>query len=891
MADNFKQNNENLPEDSELFASEVSEELSEKDVFSGDDEFFQEISEYINSRKKSKKSSKKQKNQSFKTTNSGSKKPEDTQKLSFENFVTEDNLNPSRKIFTLQNVLAAGIVFFAALMTFFVFNNNQTNVTANNAKQNYPPEPVSSFNNAQNEKTLPQKAKIASAEKETAIKQEKIEKEPVEKKVAVGSKVQKESETGNKSFSLYLAEELFNSKKFKDAQYVYTKLLANFPPDLSKGTIKDYLNFRIAQCAEAQGKADEAYEKYRSLLNSESPVIKTAVNYRLSIYQMQRRNYNKARTRAYSAKALYRALNLKKEMQQEFRENCDFLITSSLTKQILALNDADQDMPVKFWINPGEFRIFKSVTSDNISKKIETGIDKVRHAFLGPKIEKLNTIGDIDYYKTVSNQASIEEILARLSAKTNKELIWQFGKNDERPQSKRTVSVFMPKADEKDIADVSAGAAGLMAILENDQRIKVYNPLNYESLTEHLKILTKKAISSLHRFMVSYPESEKIAKINFALGLLYDQNGKDMEAVARYHMIAKKYHRNDLAPYALLNSSKIKAKIKDHKGAEEDLRILVEQYPDIDIAGRATLNLAEESKNAGMHNEAARLFKKVYFLESSKEMQKRSSYGAGVSFYELQKYDKACNWLGKYLKIAEDNTEQDFYNANFIMGKCFMELGKPAKACRVFEKAMNGNLAKDEYFKTLVELVNSNIQRNDFLKAWDTLQSVNNTGFSIQKTVGLVCLKARVLRKMGLNEKAVFMIKEKEDYVNNYSLKGYLLYQKALCLFESAMVEEGEKILDELFNRLERSDLRYDTGIKLAELNLEKENSEKTETICKNILDGHLAEDQKIKALKLLARSYKKQKMFDKAAVTILKIDSSKEFKENLVATNTEKNL
>ena len=52
------------------------------------------------------------------------------------------------------------------------------------------------------------------------------------------------------------------------------------------------------------------------------------------------------------------------------------------------------------------------------------------------------------------------------------------------------------------------------------------------------------------------------------------------DAIAEYKLVANRFSQISSAPYALMNSSQLKAEIHDYQGAREDLKQLIQQYPD-----------------------------------------------------------------------------------------------------------------------------------------------------------------------------------------------------------------------------------------------------------------------------------------------------------------------
>ena len=129
--------------------------------------------------------------------------------------------------------------------------------------------------------------------------------------------------------------------------------------------------------------------------------------------------------------------------------------------------------------------------------------------------------------------------------------------------------------------------------------INIFNPFNYISLSEHIDLLGKQATSIWQRYLLTFRDDERVSNAHFFIGLLQAQQGNLNEAIAEYKFTANRYSQTSFAPFALLNSSKLKAELRDYPGARDDLKQLVQQYPNSEIYDQANMYLADVTMEAG----------------------------------------------------------------------------------------------------------------------------------------------------------------------------------------------------------------------------------------------------------------------------------------------------
>jgi tetratricopeptide (TPR) repeat protein len=386
-------------------------------------------------------------------------------------------------------------------------------------------------------------------------------------------------------------------------------------------------------------------------------------------------------------------------------------------------------------------------------------------------------------------------------------------------------------------------------------------------------LLIQDTISLWRKILLTFHNDQRIPNAHFALGLLHAQEGQITNAIAEYKLIANHFSQTALAPYALLNSSKLKANLHDYSGAREDLTQLVEQYPDTEFYGQACVNLADATKKAGFLNEAERLYRKVYNLGLSLESQIASALGAGRCSYETQDYETAAKWLTRYLNLAKDHTDADFYSAYFLLGKTNLTLGKTQQASVAFQYALSGpagRLTREKYVKTVSALVETQIQLEHFVEALALLESIHTWQFSKKESIEILLLKSKVLRFIGLPDEAIAALEDVAEYLPDSQLKIRVSFELANCYIAKGDLKFAHKMLTEILISTAPGPLAHEVALELAQVCLKLGQNSQTVSVCLQLLDSAVSARIKQKVLKVLAAAYNRQKKYDDAALALL---------------------
>jgi len=815
------ENSSEVPLDSDLFAGEVHRNLSEREVFVGDEDFYRLLAN---------------------STPTTSVRSSDNAKRSLRGPIRRNRFS------TLQKAFVAAIITIGAMLLYMVLKPLL-----------WSTDKIST----------PTTQEISPSNLPVADSKQVVQKQ-VQQPVPLFPSTQ--------PLSLDVAREFYLQNDYGQAYAAYNQLLQNLPSGAREELLRDFLQLKMALCLNKAGISEQANSLFRTLSQSRSPVIRVVANYELSLLLMQKKQYIKARTRAYQAIAMVSALDFDKDWILSLQRDCQFLGAESMTRNVLLLCDTDEDVQSLLWSSSVDIDPFINLDQTQLRNLLNSGLEHLNEGLLSPQIRKLEHQGVLPRWSVIAYGASVEELLARFVANAGFDISWIQNKMPDaelvgNAVRKRPVSLYLPSATAQQAIEVAAGHVGLLSSIDEKGIVTIHNPADYSSLSEHIHLLTQDAVSLWRNIVLTFHNDKRIPMAHFALGLLHAQEGQPASAIAEYKLVANQFSQTSLAPYALLSSSKIKTELHDYSGAREDLTQLVEQYHETEFYGQACLNLADVTKNAGFLNEALRLYRKVYNLGLSLELQTDSAIGAGRCSYEIQDYENAAKWLVKYIKLANDPTDEDIYLAYILLGKTNLALGNYQQASLAFQYALSGpigSLARERYVETVSALVETQIQLENFVGALTLLETINSWQFSTKESIEILLLKSKVLRLMGLPDKAIAVLGDNAEYLPDSQLKTRLSFELTNCYIAKGDLDFAHKKLTDILISADPGHLSHEIALRLAEVCLDLGQSSQSITVCQQLLDSEVSIQIRQKALKVLAVAYKEQKNFDNAVLALV---------------------
>jgi tetratricopeptide (TPR) repeat protein len=690
--------------------------------------------------------------------------------------------------------------------------------------------------------------------------------------------------------SLQLANKLHQNREYEAAFIAYDKLYRRLPATDENQPLRDFLLLRMAQSSNRSGDIAQADTLFRAVSLSRLPILRALARYYQGLAMIDRKRYLEAANRAYQTIGLIGVTQIDEKWVSAVQQQCWFLICESVTRSLLSLSDADAGLPADLWSRHPDIDPFVEMDEPQLRVFLTSGSEKLDEATLSPQIRAATGTNAVGRWSVICNGASIEELLARFAANAGLNVQWMDNGQTvltEENVRKRPVYLYLPSATPQQVTAIAAGSVGLLARLDADgASIHVTDPTSYSSLADHTKTLTEESISLWQRFLLTAESDQRAPNGHFALGVLQTVRGQQSEAIAEYKLVANRFPKHKLASHALLESGKLKVKLRDYVGAYADLKQLVEVYPETDLADTAYLHLADTTMKAGMFEEAAGLYRKVYNLGLSVESQAGSSLGAGRCAYEMQDYEETARWLNRYISLTRDQSRPEFHAACLLLGKSYLALQKPQRAHVALNLALKGDLSRQQYVETIAVLVKAYIAQGLLLDALQTIESTSGWQLSQQESIELLLLRAQVFRSIGLTDKAVALLQEKGQFLPSPELQARVALELAQCWLMTGEAELARKALSDAFATVGPGPLGQQVGRELARACLRLGQNTQAVSVCSQLLE-HAEPAERPPVLDLLAEAFRRQGQYDRAMGAMLNQYDGSETDPNLVSTST----
>jgi len=678
--------------------------------------------------------------------------------------------------------------------------------------------------------------------------------------------------------SLQLAESFYAQGDFEAAYHVYHQLHTDLLAAAPTSGLGEFLMLRMALCASGLGQTETHSQLLHRVVQSDRPVIRSIARYHQALLALDEGQYLKAGTCAYQALALADAVSPDHAWAGAFRRNCRFLICQATTTQALALHDADGQVPTHLWQVDPLVDPFLGLNEAQLAAFLNQGQILFEKALLGPRIQLAEGMNAGMLWQAVCNGASVDEFLIRFAANAQMDLDWSFdveaGREMVSPEVRqRPLHLMVTAASSHVTVELAAGCARLFAEVDRQGSIHVVNPdpTVCPSLVTCSQQWVRQAVDTWQRLIWMTEEDQYLPNAHFALGLLREATHRPSEAIAEYRLLADRFRRSKLAPYALLRASRIKTRMADFLGAREDLKILVEQYPDAEFSDDALLSLAQATQQGGIIDDAYRLFARVYNQGRSAENRLGATLGAGQCSFASGRYDNAARWIVTHLDLAHRLNETPAPAARLLLGKAFAAMGQHDKACRVFKDVLENVQANDEtHWDALQNYVNTRLLQEKPIAALHVLEGTDPGRLGQDRENEVILMKAKVYRSLGLYAKAFALLNDQLRRIPDNQQRAQAYFEMSACALALEDHQAARRFLSEVLVLGESGPLVTQATYELAKVCLVLGNVDKTLTLCDQVLASQPELSLRKRTLQLLSETYLQQDQLDQAAQFLL---------------------
>ncbi|MBN1796302.1 MAG: tetratricopeptide repeat protein [Sedimentisphaerales bacterium] len=691
------------------------------------------------------------------------------------------------------------------------------------------------------------------------------------------------------SVSLQLANQSFAQENYTAAFNDYEKLHRLLPESGENLLVRDFVRLRMALCLEKLGQSDQAERLLRIVSASDSCALAAIAYYHRALIESDRKLFLQARTCAYQAMALCQAVAADTDWALKLQRNCHLLIALCLSQKVMALTDTDHDTPEKIWKTDSMLDPCGEMNEQQLQAFLKSGTDKLNKAIIGPRINRLEIKDEIERFQIISKLAPIEELLARFAANAKIKLVWDLPKNSIELR-KKPVTLYLDNALTEEFAVIAAGCAGLKASIYNENNTSVLiieNPAQYTELSSHINSINESALNCWNSFIIKYHGDQRLDTAHYSMGMLYKINLKTNEAITQFKLLSSRYGYSPLAKYALLQSSKIKSDLHDYAGAREDLQQLIEQHHQSQVAQKACMYLADSSYKAGLYQEAATNYQKVYNFDYSVESKSTAALGAAKSFYMSENYVLSEDWLQRYIGIAKAESSPQLQCAYMLLGKIALKANKPEQAFNAFKKAVSQDINRSDRNEIISALLQSDLDILDPAQALDVLNKLQDKALSSSESIQILLIRSQILRKIHLPEKALVALTERIEYIADAPLKVQAYIEMAKVLTDLQQQNIAQSYLTKAL-ALAQPPLNYQITLQLAKIALQLGDNNQAIELCTKLIKQNISEQQHAEAVEIITQGYLNRQEYGKALTSLLEQEQKKNKEQNALFEQNE---
>ncbi len=659
------------------------------------------------------------------------------------------------------------------------------------------------------------------------------------------------------AFSLRLAEEAYAAGRHTEALVQCDRLLAATRGNPRDQRLGDFFRLRRAQCHKWLGRMREAHDGFLTVAESPSPILRGVALLELARLALADRQYLTARTQAYRAIAAFGAV----PGTAGLRNACDLLAAEALTGKVLAFHGGADLLPEAALSPPDPFAPLSG--DREVRSLVASGTRCFREASAGLRAERAVSAGAGPRWTVTSAGAPLEDLLHRLAGASDLDITWA---SAAPPARRRAVLLAVRDASDTRVLEVACGAVGLVARLTG-AKVLVHDPRAIQSTASLQALLGAEAVSLWRRRLLEETSADWHPRAHFALGLLYEHEGETAGAMAEYNLLARRHEASALAPRATLRSAGLRIDLRDFTGARERLLDLLNRHPNFPDSDVVYLRLGQATLEAGLHEKAVAAFRKLYYWELSRASQMGAAFGAGKGYHLLGQHEDAVKWFTRYRKVARGVGHPDRAEAEYLLARSLSAVGEASAAETALRRALAAGPRPPLRAKVILALAEALGEAEAYPEALALVARLAGDGAPAAKVDQAVLLEARLLRRMGLADRALRRLKARRTQAASHRAAVEMEIELARCFVALEHPEDARRLLESAVAHLDPGPLAQSASAELAAVHLAAGRVNQAVGLARALLAETPAEPVRRQALRTLGRAYVARRDYDRAAL------------------------
>lgn len=671
------------------------------------------------------------------------------------------------------------------------------------------------------------------------------------------------SDISNEAVSLETARQYFQQKAYLKAYYVYEKLQENISGrQLQQQCLRDWLSVRMALCLYLAQPKTEISDHFTQALQSRSFFVRMVANYYLSLIQNENGQFLEARSRAYQALGLLKAVE--QFMPETMAANCYFIAAESLTSHVLSMHNQNPLLDGQNWTRFSSFVDFSVEDQQQLKEMLMVRVEETGQASLAPRVEYYPNRSVGSQWTGISLDTPLEQLFWRVASEADLVVSWGM---EAQQDCRKPTTLYLPFVDRQYLLEVIAAGAGLIWRYDGQMGV-IHDPANDEDFQACKQVMCQEAISMWQRFLIRYRTDFRVANAHYCLGKLYEIDEDPSTALGHYKLVYSQLNQDELAPYALFNASRVKSSLHDYAGAKDDLNELLIHYPNFKVIGKAILHLADISMKCGLYEEAAGMYERAFHMDISDDIRRSALFGRGQCAFECEDYEGCIQWLSQALEMTSDVSDIRRGSACLMLGRSLGRLGKHEQAAQILQMTLGGTLAREDYVEIIFELIEVECKRENYLTALQILESIPANELSQEDICRFLLVKSNIYCMLDLTDTSISLLRRQIEFIADARLRAQLALELAYCYMLKGDLDVAQRELNDAMYDLPAG---FDTqrgGYLLARMAYLEGDFDKSERLCFQTLQTHVQDDVlRNQVYELLGDIYTKQKDFNNAAL------------------------